>query len=208
MPSGFEVYDDSGRLQASDKTYDLSITSTHTINGKFPVRKSMVALESTQSGWAFLGLWRDIGEEDIENMAKGDGVVHVFEYKVVAGANFGLEVYDEQGGLTFSSNLKSCNVIDFVSIPNIFNSNVGDGLTFNKYYGNRRVAVIPVKLPYYAVRNPNNSINNSLATMGFNTADGSVKVGTVIDMEIFLPTSIAFQYPTELVFMVIDVTNY
>lgn len=208
MANGFEVYDDLGRTQASDKAYDLSISAEYVITSRTLINKDMLALESAPDERIFLGFYRETGEEGISNIVKGKGKAHVFEYGQVLSANLGLEVYDEVGKLTFSSNLKSCNVIDFVSIPNIFNSDAGGGLTFSKYYGGKRVAVIPIKLPYFAVRNPQNSVINMLATMGFDTTGGYVRVGRSVDEENFLPSSMQFQYPTELVFMVIDVTNY
>lgn len=206
MPNGFEVYDDSGRLQASDKSYDLSIVKSQAINGKINILESMVALENAGNEWAFLQLWRDNADEGIPVIAKGQGIVHSFDAATYPSTNFGLEVYDDAGKVTFSSRLKSCNVIDFVTIPDIFA--ITSGAVFSKYYGGLRVAVVPIKIPYYAVRNPNDSSYRSLATMGFKTTGSTVIVDQCIDVVKGLPSSIGFKYPSELVFMVINVTNY
>lgn len=72
---------------------------------------------------------------------------------VKTNQNFGLEVYNELGEVSWASYNTSMNILDVVKAPDF--RYIGGDLNnfFVKNYGHKEVAVIPISMPYYQENN-------------------------------------------------------
>ena len=118
--------------------------------------------------------------------------------------NFGLEVFNESGEVSWASYNTSMNILDVVKAPDF--RYIGGDLDnfFVKDYGHKEVAVIPISLPYYQE-------NNRVYDVGytFNT-EGALRlykrlVMTLTGDEIDSGWNFTIGYRLE--FLIVDVRN-
>lgn len=72
---------------------------------------------------------------------------------VKTNQNFGLEVYNELGEVSWASYNTSMNILDVVKAPDFRYAGGDLNNFFVKNYGHKEVAVIPISLPYYQENN-------------------------------------------------------
>lgn len=205
MPSGFEVYSDNGTLQASDKHYDLSRSRTQKYSGDVEFYDRIYAIEPDNTKGVNVKFISD--PPVLTQAVQGNGTLHIFEFGHVPRGKMGLEVYDEAGLLTFSSDLRSCNVIDFIDIPNYENMSGSNGALSTKDYGVSRFAIIPIRIPFMALASDNFNTHH-LGTLSFIKNGTTLEIRRVISERDYLPSFLGFVYPKRLSFAVIDVTNF
>ncbi len=141
----FEIYNDEGCVQvSSDNAYNLALDSVYILkgnsdqwgNGEFtPPTDKLYALQPTSEMIAHTF----IGELKIKG-GKGAKVYTFCEPKKGSSDEYGIEVYDEHGKLTFANSYLNLNVIDHVKIESS-NSN-----KYTRDYGTTNIAVIPNKV--------------------------------------------------------------
>lgn len=205
MPNGFEVFSDKGVLQASDKHYDLSRSRFQDYNGRIEFSDRIYAIEPNANKGVNVGFIFD--PPTLIQAVQGDGKLHVFEFGHVPQSSFGLEVYDDAGKLTFSSNLRSCNVIDFIDVPNYTNMGGTGNVLFSKNYTAQRIAIIPTRIPFFALSSPDFGYFH-LGTLSFIRRGDRLEIERVVSEYNALSSFVGFEYPTRVSFAVIDVTNF
>lgn len=205
MPNGFEVYSDSGKIQASDKHYDLSRSRVQSYSGRIEFSDRIYAIEPNVNKGVNVGFVFD--PPTLTQAVQGDGKLHVFEFGHISQSNFGLEVYDANGKLTFSSNLRSCNVIDFIDVPDYTNMSASGSVLFSKSYTALRIAIIPTRIPFFALSSPDFGYFH-LGTLSFIKRGDRLEIERVVSEYNGLSSFVGFIYPTRLSFAVIDVTNF
>ena len=121
----------------------------------------------------------------------------------------GIEIYNANREIVFSSESKPLRILDFVSMSI---ANVSGSVIFNKTYTGKDVAIIPSQIPYNWERNNQNlrgystifTINGSNITVSYGIASewyaykGSL-TGSAARNDVFQPY---------VNFLVVDVTNY
>ena len=205
MPNGFEVYSDSGKIQASDKHYDLSRSSFQSFSGSLVFYDKIYAIEP--DNMKSVNVKFVTAPPVLTQAVQGDGTLHIFKFGHVPVGSMGIEVYDESGLLTFCSDLRSCNVIDFIDVPDYTSMGTTGDILFSKDYGVARFAIIPIRIPFFAL-SAEPYANYHLGTIGFIRNGSQLRVERVISVYNNLPYGIPFVYPKRLSFAVIDVTNF
>lgn len=205
MASGFEVYSDNGTLQASDKHYDLSRSRTQKYSGDIEFHDRVYAIEPDNTKGVNVKLLE--GLTVMTQAVQGSGTLHIFEFGHAPNGNMGLEVYDEAGLLTFSSNLRSCNVIDFIDVPDYTNMGEVGGVFFTKQYDAARFAIIPIRIPFMALKSDTPNYNH-LGTLSFMRNGNRLEIRRLVSQYDELSSFLGFVYPKRLSFAVIDVTNF
>lgn len=205
MPTGFEVYSDIGTLQASDTHYDLSRSRTQKYSGDVVFHDRIYAIEPDSN--------KGVNVKFVDNppvltqAVQGNGTLHIFEFGHVPKGAMGLEVYDEAGLLTFSSDLRSCNVIDFIDVSDYRYMGGSGDILFSKFYSSSRFAIIPIRVPFFAIGS-SAYIDNHLGTINFIRTGNQLVLKSVISQREALPHIVPFIYPKRISFAVIDVTNF
>lgn len=205
MPSGFEVYGDNGTLQASDKHYDLSRSRTQKYSGDVVFYDRIYAIEPDNTKGVNVKFISD--PPVLTQAVQGNGTLHIFEFGHVPKGKMGLEVYDEAGLLTFSSDLRSCNVIDFIDVPDYTNMGEVGGVFFSKQYDAARFAIIPIRIPFMALKSDTPNYNH-LGTLSFMKNGNRLEITRLVSQYNELSSFVGFIYPKRLSFAVIDVTNF
>lgn len=205
MASGFEVYSDTGTIQASDKHYDLSRSRSQKYNGVVEFDDRIYAIEPDNTKGVNVKFVSD--PPVLTQSVQGEGTLHIFEFGHVPKGTLGIEVYDENGLLTFSSDLRSCNVIDFIDVPDYTNMGEQDGVFFSKNYSATRFAIIPVRIPFMALKSDDFGYSH-LGTLSFIRNGNRLEVRRIVSAYNELSSFVGFSYPKRLSFVVIDVTNF
>ena len=205
MASGFEVYSDTGTIQASDKHYDLSRSRSQKYNGAVEFHDRIYAIEPDNTKGVNVKFVSD--PPVLTQAVQGDGTLHIFEFGHVPVGKLGLEIYDEKGLLTFSSDLRSCNVIDFIDVPDYTNMGGDGSVFFSKMYNSTRFAIIPVRIPFMALKS-NDFGYNHLGTLSFIRTGNQLEIRRIVSGYNELSSFVGFVYPKRLSFAVIDVTNF
>lgn len=165
MPVGLEVMDDNGRVQIIDKAPLLSFKDIKVVSGdsnRYLTDKHLLAAMPSNGNKLLLTTFAASNDVDtIDNQryafrTVGLGSFFRFEYGVQptsSSEKYGLELYNEQGVLIFSSSQKPIILLDIVTIPDIRNTatNINGNITYwSKDYGMKNVAVITVQYPIWS----------------------------------------------------------
>lgn len=216
MPVGLEVMDDKGRVQIIDKAPLLSFKDTKVVSGdtnnRYLTDKHLLAAKPSNGNKLLLtnfAVSNDIDTIDNQRYAfrtVGLGSFFRFEYGVQptsSSEKYGLELYNEQGILIFSSSQKPIALLDIVTIPDIRNTakNINGNITYwSKDYGMKDVAVITVQYPIW-------SSGSNIMTAAAVKRDRVMAIEQVVewtDSQLVpgLITSWSASY------LIIDITNY
>ncbi len=199
MTTGFLLYDNYGRKQVTDNAIDLVYKNKVLVNGYLYNDDFIVALQPAINK----KIYRRYGYSK-HNVA-GNGYLYTFNFNYNSSTKnkYGLEVYDENGNLTFTSNLLSLNIIDDVYIENINETyRMLDGETsyFSKSYGSTDIAVIPLISPTWL------SSGNEL-TESYYFKNGCLRVSFAIRSDDVGGRRLKTE-AYALHFLVIDTSNY
>lgn len=171
--AGFEIAADNGTVQVSADYYDATLASTQTVNGEVRTSKPFFAMRPT-SATQYIAPAVELKEP--LSVIRGVGKLYFFDFAMnPASTNSGIETYDENGKLTFSSRTLSLDIIDYIEIPDIF-AFKGD-LMFDKTYPSHvRPAVIPVNSPVWPIETGVNPWLWGAQTIGY-SGSGSRIIG-------------------------------
>ncbi|WP_434352977.1 hypothetical protein VH441_07205 [Psychrobacter sp. HD31] len=154
MAANFLIMDDEGRKQVVDNAIDLRLSNTFSVDGVH--RLSVFDVCAIQPTGTYK-IYEDnsIWGSDYPHSFYGKGLIHVFDYGYTTSpsdAKYGIEVYDENGKLTFSSAFLSLNILDVVQIDIRDNARYenGERVYWSKDYGHSNVAIIPLTSPWFA----------------------------------------------------------
>ncbi len=196
MRTGFIIYDNHGRKQVTDNAIDLVYKNKILINGYFDNNYLITALQPLESKKIYRRTFAC-------DQFYGNGYLYEFDfnYTVSSSNKYGLEVYDEKGNLTFTSNLLSLNIIDDVYIEDIRQTEGGKYNCFNKNYNSNEIAVIPlISAGWWS--------GDDFLTEAYIINNGWLKLSFGFDMR---DEPIAKKYVSNsfaLHFLVIDTSNY
>lgn len=201
--ANFQVIAENGKVQLNDTDPVASLIRTFTVNGEVNNENPLLfALEpSTTANTDILHAKDDPYRP---RRFKGMGEVHVFDLRPTATpTKLGLEIYDAAGKLTYSSNRRTLNILDAVTIDDIRNNlsfTNGRPKYWSKNYGAKKVAVVFSKQSYFG-----NSGN--IVTSAVFLSNGELCIGFNTDHRD--PEAAKYLIPYwELDFLVIDVTGY
>lgn len=163
--SGFEIIDNSGRKQVSDTFYSATLTDILPINDRVRLHSKFYALQPTSSTETIqpaLELGGDLA------MVDGVGNVCLFDFAMTPQpTSFGIEVFDDNGKVTFSSNMVALDVIDVIEYSDVTAHRDSNGVYFRRSYPSGVVpAVLPLRTPFWAIKG-NHDWLADLATIGY-----------------------------------------
>lgn len=168
MPS-FETYSESGRLQISDEAVGLTISSIETIKPYYTHHKHKFYALQPKSGEAISTTnyyWKSMDGIFGSHMGEGRVFIFSYDYTPPPSTNYGIEVYDKDGRVTFSSNMLTVDILEVVDVEDARQLGSGvNGTFYRKYFGDDNLAVIPVYLPEWGD-------GDSLYTVAFTIRDG------------------------------------
>ncbi len=201
MAIGFSLYDTHGRKQVTDNAIDLVYKHKIVVNDYLENNDLVVALQPN----ANKKIYRLDTVGRIKNRISGYGYLYVFDFNYTSSAEnkYGLEVYDKNGNLTFTSNLLSLNIIDDVYIENInetYRILNGETSYFSKNYGSTDIAVIPLISPMWW------SSGNAMSE-SYYIKNGCLRVSSAVFLDDVWKKSLIIESFT-LHFLVIDTSNY
>ncbi len=214
--AGLEITDDNGRVQVIDAAPLLSLKTIKNITGstenKYITDKHLLAAKPSNGNKLLLTtLAVPYGIDPVDNegykfRTVGLGELFVFEYgaqPTVGASEYGLQVFDEQGVLMFSSEQKPIRLLDIITIPDIRTvaNNVNGNTTYwQKNYGSKDVAVITVQYPIWT--SGSNIMTAAAVSRGQIMAIESAIEWTDSELTPGITTSWSASY------LVVDVTNY
>ena len=162
--SNFIVYDKNDKTQVMDRPYDMILVKKSFINHEdltlyHYTNASVLQAVHTPPNMRGLAAWQPRLEPQYANkthLYRSGGIqgnpMHLYYYSWEYGNNFkkeryGMEVYNEQGDITWASYHTSMHVLDTIDVNDI--RELDGDLTdfFRKNYGHKNVAVIPVAVP-------------------------------------------------------------
>ena len=156
--ASIEIYNSDGRLQVSDEAIDITLEKItyfddqglkNNAQAHYERLYAIQPLDGKPAGATVYYLGN--GELNFTGFV-GKGKVFTFSYEYTAppAITQGFEVYDQNGVVTFSSNLLSLNILDVVNIANANALGSGvNGVWFDKDYGTSDIAVIPISQGYW-----------------------------------------------------------
>ena len=164
MGIGLEVTNENGRKQVVDSapllTYMSKTTGINDNNKEWVDPRATIGLSPAEGKsliTRFVLTDRLITYEDgskaRQELSKGEGSFYFFEYGVAPTAtSFGLELFNEQGELQFSSNQKPLRLLDVIDVDDIRNHRTSTN-GFNGYcaktFPNKDIAVIMINYPVW-----------------------------------------------------------
>lgn len=210
MPVGFEVIDDLGRRQVVDSAPLLTFKDKKVVNGSSTVYltdKFLMAAKPSNNEPLLLTTFRvsasTIDTEDNERYAYrtvGKGEFIRFDYGVapISAGNYGLEVFNENGVLRFSSHQKPLKILDFISISDL--RTIDGNVYWSKSYAGKEVAVITQQYPIW------NEGSNIITAAAFKR-DSSITIEKVIE-EVDGSITSGLQKSYTGYYIVVDVTGF
>ncbi|PNK59479.1 hypothetical protein [Psychrobacter sp. FDAARGOS_221] len=149
----FEVYNSDGSLQVTaNQAYDLSLTSTiiqQQASATYIDPSKIYALQPVaddDSGVTHLFFNPNKPDGLIQIAGSTGAKVHIFDYMLPQARQneYGLEVYDSDGVITFSSRYPSLNVIDHIKAD----AGIDAQRHGRRNYGTTNLAIVPNKIPF------------------------------------------------------------
>lgn len=118
MGQGFEVINDKGEVQVTSEAPLLTFDSSYDISGITNVPAKIIALAPTMGGDRVNWSW---GFQKDYSTFVGQGYAFTFDYGMPPEsiANYGIEVFDAAGNLTFSSGQRAMRIIEQVNISDV-----------------------------------------------------------------------------------------
>lgn len=118
MGQGFEIINDKGEVQVTSEAPLLTFDTSYDISGRTNVPAKMIALAPTMGGQRVNWSW---GFQKDYSTFVGQGYAFTFDYGMPPEsiANYGIEVFDAAGKLTFSSGQRAMRIMQQVSIPDV-----------------------------------------------------------------------------------------
>lgn len=162
MPAGLEIYDQNGKLQITDNflSYTLRVSGTtyvtdnkvgntargFSIPGSQSYSTTLIAIQGPElaayAGYNGTGWTGPAGQLVFATLAPVGTAYNYFIFQqssFIPSTNFGLEVRDASGQITFSSNYRTMRVIDTI----LYSDNESSINSLTLSYPGRSVAVIP-----------------------------------------------------------------
>lgn len=214
MGIGFEVSNEQGYKQIIDTapliTYKDKIYSTDTANNPHYVDYTyLFALKPASENILILSTLRRIYDDATGYKYRLGGTGEVMRFNegvspAPSSNSFGLEIFNDEGVLQFSSNQRPFRVLDVVKLDNIWQTDSivnGRRVFWSKNYGDKEVAAFMITLPLWA-ESPN------MMTIGLSKRSGITYFEAGIDN---VDKSYADRWTANyntLHALVIDVTNY
>lgn len=197
MANGLTVYNDASTLQIDSNYRNLLLVSKKSYNGNSVISQSGVIFAFSGKGYILDGL----GGDD-RLWVFGSGTVYGFSLIDAMPSNNGLEVYDENGKLCFSSSSKPMRVIDMLNAP--FFSDTKP--VINRNYGVSKTAVVAGQ-PYIAWRN-GTQYNTGVYDIDNNSGLTMTPLPIIItDKNTYDKTDLS-KFMGEYNYLVLDVSNY
>lgn len=173
MPAGLQVYSDSGLIQIDDRYSNLALrtkftattasgtgpnysfwTYTTVVTATYPI----VAMSGPRI--ALLGCVNIGGNQwqlQFVSPAQATFTAYIFDYPVSPGNNFGLQVFRDDGGLAFDSNIKYAKVAAIIQRPAGQPSGNGGGSGQNWDYlslpAGNYAAIMPSRVGVFKIAN-------------------------------------------------------
>lgn len=118
MGQGFEIINDKGEVQVTSEAPLLTFDSSYDISGKTDVPAKIIALAPNMGGKRVNWSW---GFKKDYSTFVGQGHAFTFDYGLPpeSTANYGIEVFDAAGNLTFSSGQRAMRIVEQVNIPDV-----------------------------------------------------------------------------------------
>ena len=118
MGQGFEVINDKGEVQVTSEAPLLAFDSSYDISGRTNVPAKIIALAPTMGGDRVNWSW---GFQKGYSTFVGQGYAFTFDYGMPPEsiANYGIEVFNAAGELTFSSGQRAMRIVKQVSISDV-----------------------------------------------------------------------------------------
>lgn len=209
MGDGLLIVNDNSKLQIDSTYKNMSLTGKvnqslflHTLNNIYAFR--------APDGVPFsIRCFCDNGVDSYYEVST-DVISYNFGWATIPAANgIGVEIYNANEEIVFSSESKPLRVLDFVSMSI---ADVSGSIIFNRTYAGKDIAIIPSQIPYNWERNNQNlrgystifTINGSNIAVSYGIASewyaprGSL-TGSAARNDVFQPY---------VNFLVVDVTNY
>lgn len=215
MAVGFEVTDDYGRKQVIDTAPLLTYKDKKVIDGtpanRYVTDKYLMAAKPSEGNSLVLTKFASSSEIDpIDNeryiyRTVGNGEFIRFDYGVAPTSvvRYGLEVYNDNGVLMFSSNQKALKILDIITITDIREAQYDAGgrrTYWQNNYPNKQVAVITMQYPIWA-ENPH------IMTVGAVKRGDTIALEAVIEWtDSMLVGGLIASYGAS--YMIVDVTGF
>lgn len=197
MANGLTVYNDASTLQIDSNYRNLLLVSKQSYSGNSVILQDGVIFAFSGKGYILDGL----GGDD-RLWVFGSGTVYGFSLIDAMPSNNGLEVYDENGKLCFSSSSKPMRVIDMLNAP--FFSDTPPMI--NKNYAVSKTAVVAGQ-PYIAWRN-GTQYNTGVYDVDNNAGFTMTPLPIIItDKNTYDKTDLS-KFMGEYNYLVLDVSNY
>ena len=209
MEAGLTVFNESGDMQINSNYFNLVLDSSTNIPAGQSTTTKLFESWNTKPIFAIRPDPNDkyaLYFKSRDNNYEGSGTIYNFKDAAPNSTNngFGLEVYRPDGTLSYSSNEKGMNVIDYVKLN--ISGNTND--FFSKNYGSTDIAVVPTLSPigFSGAGQPGMVTAYGLA---FKLSSTGVLSASMIGFQVY-PEGIAdyFGNTYKLEFLVIDTTGY
>lgn len=207
MSIGLEIINDNGSRQVVDTapllTFKDKLKYEYTSSGnRYFTADYLLAVKPDNNSSIVL---TTIGTSSYSYKVVGTGDVIRYDYEVApsGGDRFGLEVYNEQGTLQYSSNQKALKVLEVISISDIRtvsgNFNIGS-VFWSKNYQGKELAMMTIRKPF-------RSASNSLRTLALTKSgyDYSLTIQQEASGDAW-GTNVVSKY--NLYCLILDVTGY
>lgn len=183
MYAGIEITNDSGRKQIIDTAPILTLERVRNINNTnfrnadaIYISPTRVVALKPSDGYGLTTCFDPYGRGGIDphtgvnmrHFVVGKGSILEFqEEQPIGNSSFGLEVYDKNGVIQYSSNQKPLRVLDFIDMEDVrSHGDTSGGVRryWSKSYGGRDIAVITSRKPVW--RSGNRSITTGIVKRG------------------------------------------
>ncbi|WP_296201979.1 hypothetical protein [Psychrobacter sp. UBA3962] len=219
---GFQVLSERGDVQLSDKAYDITWQNATELKGEGEFSGDFIAVEPRDGetfypfplklrigGWSDDTVFADINPDKIQ-MYKGSGRVHFFGYTTTppVGENFGLQVFNENKELTFSSGMLSLDILEVVEVDDVrINTN---SVISRHFVGDRKVAIVPLGNPFLMVREGDKYDHFDVWSASFSREGQYIVTKYIKSRESYIPSFIGFRYTSRssLQFLIIDLKGF
>lgn len=197
MANGLTVYNDASTLQIDSNYRNLLLVSKQSYSGNSVILQDGAIFAFSGKGYILDGL----GGDD-RLWVFGSGTVYGFSLIDAMPSNNGLEVYDENGKLCFSSSSKPMRVIDMLNAP--FFSDTPP--VINKNYAVSKTAVVAGQ-PYIAWRN-GTQYNTGVYDVDNNVGFTMTPLPIIITDKYTYDRTDLGKFMGEYNYLVLDVSNY
>lgn len=144
----FETYSEDNKLQVTSDSLNISLASEQLFTASTQYYQMPNGIYALQPSTGYSSKITHRFQNDLKLVINGDAgsKIYTFSYsRQPSNSDYGLQIFDGNGNLTFTSEFASLNVVDHIQMS-MYDSN-NQLQTFQKDYGTTSIAIIPNKIP-------------------------------------------------------------